>query len=515
MTSCIFSTFRLVFDNFFDCKMSHQNELEPVDEYVLKEYECSVCGQNKEVNVEGEGEKTVVRHYSCTSCTEKSETKMKELSAAVVQTSETRRSSRDKRLTLKMQELKDQEFGQKEKRFKSAYEKWKVKVREVRSELKSLCSEETLFELMDTVEKGQAELRELYDGIRNIMAPSQEIKRKIDACTAVTADLLKLMGVRLTEDDMGFDAEAEKARLRMLLDNEYAQSIYGSTVSKVTAHSQCSGHPSEVASISVKRAEVAAQLAAKKAELEMEADTEAKRQQFKNLERRRDIEVMEAKLRVYTEEELRDKGEQCTPACEVINPSPPPPSVACSTGQASKNEVCLVQAMQESMALTRLPVPEPSVFSGDPLKFIEWSTSFKALIEARCFNAPDKLFYLQKYIDGEARSVLEGSFYRKDEQAYQQAWKKLDERYGHSFVVHRAFREKLNRWVKIGAREYIKLREFSDFLQSCNDAIPHIKGLQVLNDCEENQKILVKLPDWVTSRWNRHVTEELDQGKDF
>ncbi|KAM3872149.1 dynein regulatory complex subunit 4-like [Diretmus argenteus] len=45
--------------------------------------------------------------------------------------------------------------------------------------------------------------------------------------------------------------------------------------------------------------------------------------------------------------------------------------------------------------------------------------------------------------------------------------------------------------------------------------MPHVKGLQILNDCEENQKMLVKLPEWITSRWNRHVTEKLDQAKDY
>ncbi|GAA6099024.1 uncharacterized protein LOC114840354 isoform X2, partial [Tachysurus ichikawai] len=34
------------------------------------------------------------------------------------------------------------------------------------------------------------------------------------------------------------------------------------------------------------------------------------------------------------------------------------------------------------MVLTRLPAPEPSVFSGDPLKFLEWSASFKAAATA-------------------------------------------------------------------------------------------------------------------------------------
>ncbi|KAL1279105.1 hypothetical protein QQF64_025778 [Cirrhinus molitorella] len=167
------------------------------------------------------------------------------------------------------------------------------------------------------------------------------------------------------------------------------------------------------------------------------------------------------------------------------------------------------------MVLSRLPTPEPSVFSGDPLKFLEWRTSFKALIERRCTNPADKLFYLQKYVSGEAQSVLEGSFYRKDDEAYDQAWEALNARYGHPFVIQRAFREKLNNWPKIGSRESIKLRQFSDFLTACSNAMPHIKGLQVLNDCEENQKMLQKLPDWLTSRWNRHVTMQLKRLEEY
>ena len=126
-------------------------------------------------------------------------------------------------------------------------------------------------------------------------------------------------------------------------------------------------------------------------------------------------------------------------------------------------DISLVQALHDTMAFTRLPAPEPPVFSGDPLKFIEWSTSFKALIERRCTNPADRLFYLQKYISGEARSVLEGSFYRKDEDAYNQAWEALNARYGHPFVIQRAYREKLNNWPKISSRDSVKLRQYSDF----------------------------------------------------
>lgn len=445
-----------------------------------------------------------------------------------------RKSSRIKHLTPKMQELKEQEYAQSEKKFSSAYGKWRILVKEIRTNLKQECSETAICSMMDDLEKLESELKDLYNSMRLQTAPSHVIRRQIDACVAITEASMQLLRVRLTVEGEEFDAEAENARLCLVLENPYARSIYGSTVSRAkSVLGQRSNPPSESPSIAAKKAETAAELAAKRAAIEMEVVIDAQRQELKRLEQQkeaeldmqrqelkrlenlRDLEVIAARYKVYSEEG-KAKSERCSSArSEVSGPNPPPSPVKLEPGLAPKNEASIVQALQGSMALSRLPVPEPSVFSGDPLKFTEWSTSFRALIERRCSNPADRLFYLQKYIDGEARSALEGSFFRKDEQAYQQAWEKLNSRYGHSFVVQRAFREKLNQWPKIGSKEYLKLREFSDFLQSCSDAMPHVKGLQVLNDCEENQKMLVKLPVWITSRWNRYVTKQLDQAKEY
>ena len=226
-----------------------------------------------------------------------------------------------------------------------------------------------------------------------------------------------------------------------------------------------------------------AQLAAKRAEMDMEAAIEAQRQQLKKLENQRDLDVIQAKLNVYTEEERKERSERRSPVHSQLNDANPS-SPHSGSQKMTKNEAHLVQALQEAMALTRLPVPEPTIFFGDPLKFTEWSSSFKALIERRCSNPADRLFYLQKYVAGGAKSVLEGSFYRKDKEAYEQAWDRLNARYGYSFVLQQAFREKLNGWPKIWGKEYLKLIECSEFLLTCSNAMAHVKGLQVLNDCE-------------------------------
>lgn len=271
--------------------------------------------------------------------------------------------------------------------------------------------------MMDTIEELESNMKRLYNDIRQKTTPNQEIRRKVDACIAVTVDLLRLMRTRLVEDEDEFDAELEKSKIRLLLNRDYARSIYGSTTTEL------SNHPSESSSISAKRAEAAAELAAKRAEINMEAVIDAHRQELKRLEKQKEVEVIEARLRVYSEEEARERNVKHTPLCDENNPF-----IGNKEGRNVKGEASLVQTLQEAMALTRLPTPEPTVFFGDPLKFIEWSTSFKALVERRCSDPADKLFYQQRYIDGEARSTLEGSFYRKDEEAYQQAWDKLNAR---------------------------------------------------------------------------------------
>lgn len=43
--------------------------------------------------------------------------------------------------------------------------------------------------------------------------------------------------------------------------------------------------------------------------------------------------------------------------------------------------------------------------------------------------------------------------------------------------------------------------------------MPHVK--EILNDCDENQKLVLKLPDWAAARWNCQVTQTLIETHDF
>ncbi|KAL0189882.1 hypothetical protein M9458_016981, partial [Cirrhinus mrigala] len=172
-----------------------------------------------------------------------------------------------------------------------------------------------------------------------------------------------------------------------------------------------------------------------------------------------------------------------------------------------RNSSDLVSALAEAMSANRLPMPETALFTGDPLKFKDWRLSFETLIDRKNILKNEKLYYLRKYLGGAVKKTVEGFFLLGTEAAYDSAWQLLEKRYGDPFIIGKSFRDKLHGWPKISSKDGCELREFTDFLKSCEAAMPHLKTLEVLNDCNENQKFLQKLADWLVSRWNRKVME--------
>ncbi|XP_061759356.1 uncharacterized protein arhgef25a isoform X5 [Nerophis ophidion] len=175
----------------------------------------------------------------------------------------------------------------------------------------------------------------------------------------------------------------------------------------------------------------------------------------------------------------------------------------------------VARALAESINISRLPVPEPAVFNGDPIKYKDWKMSFQLLIERKNIPMAEKIYYLRKYVGGPARKAVGSYFLLGTEMAYSTAWNTLEERYGSPFVIAKAFRDKLSAWPRIGTKDNVELREFLDFPKGYGVAMLQIKSLQILNDCHENQRMLSKLPDWLTERWNRKVVEIEDQCGSF
>lgn len=272
--------------------------------------------------------------------------------------------------------------------------------------------------MVETLEKGKDAIMSTYLEIRDHIMVSTELRRCVDACDAVTTDIRKLAYERLAGIDGDFDAEQAQGPLKELLKQSYAHST-GSTVARMSCKSSASQHGKYV--------DAAADLAAKEAEEEAVL-----------------IEKKQREKILHAEEQQRRQLE------------------------AERYEL----ERLDSMSLNRLPVPEPSVFNGNPIQFLEWKASFKSLIDARAISSADEFYYLRKYVGGPARKTLEGTFYRNDDEAYNDAWNKLDHRYGQAFVIQRAFREtrKLAKNPARGCHGPERLFRFLEHLSRCNVA---------------------------------------------
>ncbi|XP_071855378.1 uncharacterized protein [Apostichopus japonicus] len=160
------------------------------------------------------------------------------------------------------------------------------------------------------------------------------------------------------------------------------------------------------------------------------------------------------------------------------------------------------------VSLNRLPVPEPEIFSGDPLQYPGWKCAIDLLLENKGIPPSEKIYYLKRYLSGPPKDALEGYFLVPSDSTYIEVRKLLDDRYGNNLAIADAFRSKLEGWPNIQPNDGLALRKFADFLGQCEFALKLVKGrLSFLNDSWENRKLLDKLPDWLVKRWGRVLSE--------
>ena len=159
------------------------------------------------------------------------------------------------------------------------------------------------------------------------------------------------------------------------------------------------------------------------------------------------------------------------------------------------------------MEAARLPTPNLTVFSGDPLDWPIWKVAFEAVIEKRAVNTNEKILYLLQYLSGPPKKIVEGYQFVQTGDAYIEAKDTLEKRFGHPAVVADAFRQKLENWPRIPPRDGFALREFADFLKTCELAMRSVEDLETLNKQHDNKQLLKVLPSWAHPKWGVKVRD--------
>lgn len=481
-----------------------------------------------------------------------------------------RKSQRTRTLTEKGKSLQEAKLRDLIKDFERLYKKWKYHINCFRRFMKSK-DMEIIAEAVSTIDAFEKDIYKTYDEIRKMESPDIEIRRKCDVCCAIS-HAAKAKAQCLLEQN-GNPEEIPWPDSESVFERSS-----GSVSSGITCKSKVMSNVSKRSSLGTQqRQEAAAEVAASEEVIkimktqhqrekeirELEVEDARKRAQFltesttiktKLEEKRKEVELLkemkkhnaaQARLKVYAESinsENEDKSvlhSQIKQNSSYLPLSFPnvysksffPSQVAARTSyqaplQASVTQTAapsmeqvatidLVKTLAEAITANRIPIPEPAVFTGDPLQYNDWKLSFQTLVDRKNLPIQEKLFFLRKYVGGSAKKAIEGHFLVGTDSAYLAAWETLEDRFGNPFVIGKSYRDKIQLWPKITTKDSKDLREFADFLSSVESAMPYVQGLQVLNDCVENMRIAAKLPDWLSTRWNRTVTEFQDEHKMF
>ena len=128
-------------------------------------------------------------------------------------------------------------------------------------------------------------------------------------------------------------------------------------------------------------------------------------------------------------------------------------------------------------------------------------------LSARTNNSKERILYLLQYLSGPPKKIVEGHQFLHAESAYIEAKKTLERRFGHPAVVAETFRKKLEQWPKIGPRDGSALREYADFLKTCELAMQSVDHLETLDKQHDNKQLIKVLPSWIQPKWGVKVRE--------
>ena len=279
---------------------------------------------------------------------------------------------------------------------------------------------------LDKLSQFRADLASSYQKCKSLVVPTGEMNRKADYGKQMCNDLIALVGKIMKSPLM--ESSSRIALFKACYKKSYAKSAIGSdfekssVASSIISRSLAGSRISNSSEIAKKRLEIDAQQKRDEINLKIVSLTAA----LDNLMRERDLVNLEERLAKtdleamppVVEEDVqsqqarsqsldfdpaflyRERG-QAKPQALGYEPhkSACPPqqqwdqhrSTDRSDVSASVREQLSVIAatFAESVDKSRLPVPTPQIFDGNPLKFLTFKKSFEALIEKKGVSSKD------------------------------------------------------------------------------------------------------------------------------
>ena len=207
-----------------------------------------------------------------------------------------RRSDRDKMLTEKGEAYLSSLFDKHVTHFNACYNKWKVCVKDARSQLKAELSEAELKLMSLRLESLVDNVLRSYEDIKFAGTPGKDEVRKADCVIQITKDVCEVIE---KYKQTPYNQEIAKVNVRTLLDKTNCKSVFGDSNTETgTGTSKPCSTTSRLSRISSKRSEAVVELAMKKAKLESLQNIRAQRLKLKEEEERLEMLKLECEVKM-------------------------------------------------------------------------------------------------------------------------------------------------------------------------------------------------------------------------
>ena len=185
---------------------------------------------------------------------------------------------------------------------------------------------------------------------------------------------------------------------------------------------------------------------------------------------------------------------------------PSTPSQTARFSNPADRMECLIQFI----ARRELIANKIEKFDDRPENFNTWKAAFKNMTNDVNITASEELVLMLEYTTGESKRLvqrLRNAFIENPAARVRESWKKLGERFGSTAVITNVHLNKLTTFPALAPKDNKGLQELGDLLLElqCAKEDGGLAGLKILDEPAILKPVLVKLPEELQGRWQRHA----------
>ena len=195
------------------------------------------------------------------------------------------------------------------------------------------------------------------------------------------------------------------------------------------------------------------------------------------------------------------KSSACPTASSFAFPRQQADPIEQTSPRQASNEIldlkkALVEAMTEAKSTTFHPRVEIDKFNGNPLRFFRFLHQFDSHVGGQFQDSKRKLDLLLSLCTGKALRAIEGCLFLSPDIGYQEAHKRLEQRFGQHIAIIEAYVEKLTSGPPIKDTDHNGLTSLTDDMFNCLMTLRGWGGVASLDLQDNLRKIYSRLPSF-------------------